>query len=146
MIEIELNPGDRKLRQFGGVAFVAFGLLGGWTLWRGGLFGISFGAGAEPTAIVLFVLGGLSGLFSLAKPRLNQGLYVVLIVVTFPIGWVLSHVILGILFYLVISPVGIVFRLVGRDKLNLKADPSEETMWIDRSGEKVETDRYFKQY
>jgi hypothetical protein len=95
---------------------------------------------------VHLALGGLSALFSLVRPGLNLALYVVLIVVTFPIGFVLSHLILGILFYLVISPVGIVIRLVGRDKLNLKADPAEETMWIDRSGEKVETDRYFKQY
>ena len=41
-------------------------------------------------------------------------------VVTFPIGWVLSHLLLGAVFYCLFTPLGLIFRLIGRDALGLR--------------------------
>ena len=49
-----------------------------------------------------------------------------LAVITFPIGFVLSYVILGLLFYAIIAPIGLLLRLFGKDPLdrNIRLAPS----------------------
>ncbi|MCR5883512.1 SxtJ family membrane protein [Rhizobacter sp. J219] len=45
---------------------------------------------------------------------------------------IVSPVALGILFYLVFTPIGLVMRMAGKDPLRLKADPNAKSYWIDR--------------
>jgi len=45
---------------------------------------------------------------------------------------IVSPVALGVLFYLVVTPTGILMRLFGKDPLRLQMDPSAETYWITR--------------
>ncbi|MBY0526144.1 MAG: hypothetical protein K2R98_22310 [Gemmataceae bacterium] len=51
------------------------------------------------------------------RPSLLRLLYVGWMVAVFPIGWAVSHVLLGVLFYGIFTPLGLVFRLIGRDPL-----------------------------
>ena len=111
-----------------------------------GLFGIDLGDSAQTTAYVLFAIGGLSAVFSLAMPAANRVLYLTLVVITTPIGLVLSFVIVGALFYGMFTPVGLFFRLIGRDPLKLKFDPAAETYWTRRRTGEVDPKRYFRQY
>jgi hypothetical protein len=46
---------------------------------------------------------------------------------------VVSPVILGIMFYVVITPMGLVMRLLGKDPLRLRWEPKAATYWIERS-------------
>jgi hypothetical protein len=142
---LNLRPTPRQLRRFGVVALVGFGILGGWTLWKGGLFGADFGAAGPTVAYALLALGGLSGLLAIVYPRGNLPVFVGLTLLTFPIGWVVSHVILGLLFWVVLVPVGLVLRLLGRDALSRTFDESAETYWTDvKSSSRSE--RYFQQF
>lgn len=144
MIDLDLIPGEKKLRQFGFIALGALALLAGWIYWRKTLFGLAVEpAGAVASA--LLAVGSLSGLFSALWPRANQPLYVLLALVSFPIGYVLSHVVLGIIFYLVLTPLGLFFRLVGRDPLSRRFDPEAESYWTSHAGTK-DDERYFRQY
>lgn len=43
------------------------------------------------------------------------------------LGWINSRIILGIFFFAVITPIGLVMRLLGNDPLRLRADPSLKT-------------------
>lgn len=45
---------------------------------------------------------------------------------------IVSPIALGILFYLVFTPIGLIMRLAGKDPMRLKADPSAKSYWIDR--------------
>lgn len=45
---------------------------------------------------------------------------------------IVSPIALGILFYLVFTPIGLVMRLSGKDPMRLKADPNAKSYWIDR--------------
>lgn len=45
---------------------------------------------------------------------------------------VISPIFLGILFYLVFMPLGLVMRLFGNDALKLKLDPQARSYWVDR--------------
>ena len=45
-------------------------------------------------------------------------------VVNYPIGWVVTHVVMALIFYLVVTPLGVIMRLCGRDPM--------ERRWLDR--------------
>ena len=113
MIELNLRPDRRVLRQFGGLALMGFGALAALA-WFGALVFAFLPEAARPlTAAALAGLGAFAGLLSLVWPEANRPLYVGLSLVAFPIGFVLSYAILGLLFYGMIAPLGFVFRLVG---------------------------------
>ncbi|MBA2113885.1 hypothetical protein [Bremerella alba] len=65
--------------------------------------------------------------------------------VTFPIAFVVSHVLLLSTYFGVFLPVGIVMRLLGHDPLQLK-DDDRASFWIERPTKSSGTDRYFKQF
>ena len=146
LIDVDLKPDRKKLKQFGFIALLFFGILGWWALSKGRLLGFGLGDASTAVGWSLIGLAAVSGLLSIVAPSGNLALYLVLTYVTLPIGFVASYVLLGSIFYLLITPFGLFFRLVGRDPLNLKLDPEAETYWTRRSMEKVDVGRYFKQY
>ena len=145
MIEINLRPEPRTLRQFGFIALVGFGLLAAFAWGEWFIFAIGLG---EARLAVTAVLGGLalvSGLFSLVYPKANLPIYVGLTLVSYPIGFVLSYVIMGTLFYGLITPVGLLFKLTGRDPMHRKFEPEAESYWVPVATTPTK-ERYFKQF
>ena len=100
---------------------------------------------AIATTLILAALGALCGLLSLVAPGANRWLYVGLMVITWPIGFVVSLVMLGVLFFLVVSPISFIMRLIGRDPLHRRFDPSAPTYWRKVSGRR-DPASYFRQY
>ena len=50
------------------------------------------------------------------------------------ISWVLLRLILGVFYYLILSPVGFAMRLFGRDVLDEKIDRAASSYWKKRAG------------
>src|SRR5262249_56977526 len=96
------------------VAFAVFAGLGAMVLWRGHLAGLPLGWWGRPVAFALWILGGVSGVLSLVRPEANRPLYVMLSVITYPIGYMLSYVLMGAIFFGLLTPVKLVVRLIGR--------------------------------
>lgn len=71
-------------------------------------------------------------LVALAKPALLAGLNRLWMKLGVLLGKVVSPIALGILFYVVITPIGVVIRLTGKDPLRLKFDPDTDSYWIPR--------------
>ena len=90
-------------------------------------------------------LAVLATLFSLIAPQANLALYVGLTVLTYPIGFVLSYVIMGTLFYLLIGPMALVMRLIGRDPLNRAIEPDADSYWVDARPARPK-EHYFRQF
>ena len=136
MIEINRNPTDRQLRQFAVLWMVFIGLIGGTMVANRGW----------PTAATLFwaaaVLAALPGLF---LPRAAKPLHLALSYATFPIGWVVSHILLAIVYYGVFTPIGLAMRLVGRDPLRRRFDRNCPTYWIPHA-QASDMKSYFRQY
>ncbi len=145
MIELNLKPDKKQLRQFGLIAFVAFFALAGLIAWKNGLFGFDFGAAGPVIMKVFLGLGAASGLLALIAPILLLPLYLALMILSYPIGFVISYVLMGILFYGLLTPVGLVFRIIGRDALKRKFDPDASSYYVPhRPVENVS--RYYKQF
>ncbi len=145
LIELNLRPDDRTLRQFGFIAFFGFGFVAAIAWFEVLVF--SFGLGeARPLVAGAFAgLGVLAALLSLVWPKANLPIYVGLTIIAYPIGFVLSYVIMGTLFFLLITPVGLFFKLTGRDPLNRRFEPDLPSYWIDSRPERPR-ESYFKQF
>src|SRR5205823_3181256 len=77
-------------------------------------------------------LGGAAlglGLLGLLAPARLRPVYVGLMVLTYPLNWLTSHLLLACLFYCVITPLGVFFRLIGRDVLTRRFRPDRDTYW-----------------
>jgi hypothetical protein len=127
------NPRDNELRWFAGLWFPAF-----W-----GAVGLFLLRHRQPdAAIVVWGLTLVLALVGLLVPATIRPIYRFMILVTFPIGWVVSHVIVGAAYFLVITPIGYLMRL-SHDPMRRRFEPSAKSYWIDC--ERVDRDRYFRQ-
>jgi hypothetical protein len=145
LVEINFNPDTKTLRQFGVIAFVGFGVLAALAFYERLIFSFGLGAARMPVVTTFVAVGSIALLFSLVWPRANRVLYVGLTLLAFPIGFVLSYVIMGTLFFLIIGPIALVFRLVGRDSMHRSYDPSTPTYWSPARPAR-DKESYFHQY
>jgi uncharacterized membrane protein len=136
LVEIDWNPGTRQLRVFGLSALAASVVLAGVfvLLWRLALV----------WAIAALAAGAAILLCSLVSPRTAKVLYVALSAVGLPIGFVVSFVLLAAFFFLLLTPIALLFRLIGRDPLHRKFDRAADSYWIARKPT-ASLDRYFHQ-
>jgi hypothetical protein len=58
------------------------------------------------------------------------------------LGWLNTRLLLGVFFYLVLTPVALVLRLAGKDLLQQRLDRSARTYWIKREPAQFDPDRY----
>ena len=145
MLTLDLRPTERMLRQFGLIALAGFSLLGGLIYFWGGLPGLQLGNAARPVSIVLWAAGLASAAFSLAWPRANRPLYVALVLVAYPIGYAVSLLLMALVFYGVITPIGLVFRAMGRDPLDRHWERDAPSYWVAHQPPDT-IDRYFRQF
>ena len=108
-------------RVFGLVFAAVFLIIAGWPLFHGD----AIRWWSVGVAIVF-------ALVALVKPALLAGLNRLWMKLGVLLGKVVSPIALGILFYVVITPVGMVIRLSGKDPLRLKFQPDADSYWIQR--------------
>lgn len=136
IIEINKNPTRRELNWFGLMFAAFFGIVGAVILFRFG--------GVTTARVMWAVAGGITVLYYLLPP-LRRRLYLGWMYAAYPIGWVVSHVMLGLIYYGVFTPIGLVMRLGGRDTMHRRPDPAATTYWV---GHRPSDDpgRYFRQF
>jgi len=135
-VTLNLNPDQRMLKQFGLLCVAVFGGLGVWQVTAAG---ISWSSGAM---LVLAVLGGLLGWL---RPLWLRPVFVGWMILAFPIGWTISHLLLGLLYFGVFTSLGLLLRIMGKDSLRLQRPGHSGSCWQDRSQE-TDLKRYLRQY
>ena len=58
------------------------------------------------------------------------------------LGKVISPIIMGIIFFFVVTPIGLIMRIFGKDVLNLKFSKNK-TYWIEKTGPKSKMENQF---
>lgn len=121
--EIRAVDTSRKaLRSFGWlVGAVLFGIATA-VLWR---------KGWAPTTAV-YVLGGMGALLVVLgtlTPILLKPLYRVWMALAVVMGFVMTRVILTLVYFFVLTPIGLLLRLFGKDLLDRKLDPEAPSYW-----------------
>jgi len=146
MMEINLAPSRRHLRVFGAGALAVFGLLGAWLFCAHRIFGVDVPApAAEGAAYLLWALAAFAGLLAAAAPAGLRPLYIAMSAVSLPVGWLVSHAVLALVYYGILTPIGLVLRLIRRDPLCRNFDPQARSYWIDRPASR-DVKRYFRQF
>ena len=130
MIEsIDATP--RRVRNFG----FLFGTLGivlaCISVWKGG------GAWKwlMATSVGFFTLAFVG--YSVLRP-----LYVGWMTLAYLLAWINTRVLLGLFFYLILTPGGVILRLLGRDLLEEKIDRNRPTYWKPRDPPGEDRSRY----
>lgn len=145
MVEINWQPDEGTLRQFGWIALVGFSLVAllAWNEWL--VFSFGLGEARTTVAAAFAGIGVVSALFSLVAPKANKPIFLGLTLLSYPIGFVLSYVIMGFLFFGLITPVGLIFRLIGKDPLQRRFDRAASTYWSDPRPRRGK-ESYFRQF
>jgi hypothetical protein len=136
LLEIRTNPTKRELQWFGVLLLLFGGVVGAIVWWRTGSLTIP--------RYIWIAVAAVAAIYY-AVPPARRPIFVGWIYATYPIGWVLSHVVLAAIFYVIFTAVGTLMRVVGYDPLARRIDRSAPTYWVAR--EPVDdVQRYFRQY
>lgn len=117
-----LDMGRGALRSFGWLVGGVLLLIGGFILWRGG---------GDPSTVV-YVLGGLGGvlvLFGTLLPLVLRPLYTVWMALALVLGFIMTRVLLTLVYFLLVLPIGLALRLAGKDLLDRTLDPAASSYW-----------------
>jgi hypothetical protein len=110
---------DRQVREFSAAWLVFFLILGVLHWFR------HHNSSALAVYVAVALVVGVAGLL---QPRIVKPVFTLAMAVSLPIGWVMTRVVLALLFYVLFAPVAWLFRLLGRDSLRLKKS-SATTYW-----------------
>jgi saxitoxin biosynthesis operon SxtJ-like protein len=135
VIEINRHPSRRDLMVFGLLLAVFTAIVGALMLWR---------THEMSAARTVWIAGGTLSAIFFVVPPLRRPIFLGWSYLTFPIGFVISHVILGFVYYVVFTLVGLVMRLVGYDPMHRKMDPAAKSYWIAHDPH-TSVERYFRQ-
>lgn len=134
--DVPFTPTPKTLRQFAVLWLLFFGAL---TVWQGL-------ARARPAvAAILAAVALVVGVPGLVNPRAIRPVFVGWMILAFPIGWTVSLLLLALIYFGVFMPVGLAFRLAGRDVLSLRPGPDRESYWEPHE-EPADVKRYFRQF
>lgn len=114
---------------------IGFAVLGLLSAWRGG--------GIGTASIVLWSVGVLLAIAAFI-PGLGRLAYLAVYLPTSIIGFVVSNVLLALMFFLVITPLGIILKLMGKDLLQQRRQ-TDASQWTPVKGVKTE-DSYYRQF
>ena len=133
---VNRNPSLRDLRWFGLLLPVFVALVGAIARWQ---FKV------PAAALGIWSTGGaLAALYWLAPP-LRRHILVGWMYAALPIGWTVSHLVMGVVYFAVVTPIGLLSRLVRGDTLHRRPDRNARSYWIERphrSGSR----RYLRQF
>ncbi len=133
LLEFNIAPSPRQLRQFGAACAVAIPLVA-W-LW----------SRSVPTTGWAAVAGAVVCGVGYVLPSALKPLFVGLSVLALPIGLIVGELALLLMFAGVFLPMALVFRIIGRDALHRRAPENGDSFWRKRSAP-PESRSYYRQF
>ncbi|MCA9124877.1 MAG: hypothetical protein H6822_09205 [Planctomycetaceae bacterium] len=136
LVDINWNPSRKELRAFS-LLLIGFGAIVATVLLKR--------LESHTPALATLLVTGVIGLIGVVIPTAIRPLYVVWMALAFPIGWTVSHLMMLAVFYLVLTPIGLLMRLCGRDPMQRRLDRSAKSYWLARTP-RGDTKSYFRQF
>jgi hypothetical protein len=122
----EILPRDEHIegssdKGFGQVFAVVFALIATFSWWFNGKLWPYWLAGSAVFLILAYTYPKILGPINRGWMKFGYLLFIVL-----------NPIMMGIIYYLVVTPIGLLLRLLGKDLLSLKWDKSAKSYWINR--------------
>ncbi len=136
LVTVNRHPTRRQLNQFGFIwlGFMAFFGAMAW-----------FKFSAPPVAVVLGMSAVVIPVIGWVFPAFMRVVFVGMSFAAWPIGFVVSHVVLALVYYLVVTPIGLVMRVVGYDPMSRRSAVDGASRWVQRDVDR-NADSYFRQF
>ena len=123
----------KDLKSFGLTVGIALFII--YLIWR-----------KQDFAVYVAIAGGILIILGLTVPIVLKPFQKVWMGLSIVLGFIMSHLILFILFYLVFVPLGVIGRLAGKEFIQLKLSNSKDSYWEKRKDHDDGLERYEKQY
>jgi Saxitoxin biosynthesis operon protein SxtJ len=138
LIDYDFTTEKKEIRMFSRMVPIVL------LIW-GTVFGFSHGWGGRSEwilygiALVLFFWGMIS-------PYTLKPIYIGWMYFTRTMAWVITTVVLGLVFYIGFTGIGLLMRLLGKNPLDRKLDPSADSYWIKHPPYKFSKEHYHRQF
>ena len=123
------------LRNFGIIVGIILLIISGFLFWK------------EKEAFqILLTFGFTLSILGIAIPFILKPVYWAWMIFATILGWIMTRVILSMLFYIILTPIGLIARLFGKQFLELKWDRSQNSYWNMKTVEPFNKKNYEKQF
>ena len=123
------------LRKFGIIIGLILLVIAGFLFWK-----------EKESFQILLTFGVIFFFLGIAIPFILKPIYWVWMILATIIGWIMTRVILSLLYFLIVTPIGLISRIFGKQFLELKWNKSSNTYWNYRSVSVPEKYKYEKQF
>jgi hypothetical protein len=130
-----IKSGTKELRQFGFTIAAALCVIGCWLWWK-----------ESQWPVYLFIAAGVLLLPAMFFPGLLKPFHRLWMTLGLCMGWVVTGVLMIVLFYLVVTPLGLLMKLRGRDPLKRRFDRETGSYWIPRDAGAADKKNYERQF
>ena len=130
-----IQSGKKELRNFGFTVGLILCLITGVLFYKNhNLF--------TPTAYIAGVFIG----FSIILPKILKPIYLVWMTFALILGWIMTRLILSLLFFVIITFIRLIAGILGKSFLELNQSKESKSYWNHRVGELEKNQDYEKQY
>jgi multisubunit Na+/H+ antiporter MnhG subunit len=130
-----IKTGKKDIRSFGITFGIIFLIIAGFLYYQE----------KDSFQLFIYLAGSFSGL-GIILPIILKPFYMVWMIFAVILGWFMTKVILSLLFYLIITPIGLFLRIIGKDLLDLKEKKQQKSYWNMRNSEEEQNQNYEKQF
>jgi len=131
----DIKSSKKDLRDFGITVGSGFFVLGGLFWWRTGDF--------YP---LLFIIAALLVFLGISLPGILKPFQKVWMSLAVVLGWLMTRLILIILFFLVITPISLLMKSLGKDILDIKFDRTARSYWVPVTNSNPDRKTYENQF
>lgn len=131
--KLNREPSDRELRAFGLVQFVVALML---------VYATELSAILAMPLVVVTAITAVVGYYFPARLKWN---FVGFSLLTYPLGWLVSHAIMFTLFFFIFFPIAVILRVFHRTPLKIEPRPQLDSYWK-KSDLTTDKRSYIKQY
>ena len=134
--EIKSIKGEiSDIRKFGITIGILLVVIAGFLFWK------------EKESFRIFITVGIVFfVFGATIPELLKPIYWIWMVFASILNWVMTRVIISLIFYFIVTPTSLLFRIFGKQFLDLRWDRSNISYWNYRKVKKINVDSYEKQF
>ena len=131
----EIKSSKKNIRNFSITLSIILMIIGAILFWK------------KNTDYSVFMIIGVFLLSSgILIPIILKPIYYVWMIISNILGWIMTHLVLSLLFYLIFTPIGLTVRLFGKQFLELKWDKSQNSYWKKRTSKQWKKEEYERQF
>ena len=123
------------LRKFGITIGVILLIISGFLYWK-----------EKESFQIFLIVGSVLFVLGIVIPVILKPIYWIWMIFATILGWIMTRVILSLLFYIIVTPIGLIPRFFGKQFLELRWDKSKESYWNFRTNEHLKKENYEKQF